>query len=195
MLLFTSFVIGSILLPLHRPPVWFGLGLIMLAGSYTSLLQAPQPGHIILGLFLGHNLVIMSLCIVRLSLQPVQWTLRLIPDLLATYATRVDVVIRYLLVAIYEECLWRGTIQSRLGTSPGAIILTSVLFTLAHLNKRRTVCLAELIDLFLFSAILGCLFAGFNALYLVILVHLIRNVDLSYLGRVVAHPAVEASPD
>lgn len=157
------------------------MALIVASGSHVALFRIPRLEHIALGILLGHVLVGASLCLVSLSLRQARKVPSLISGALSVCAARPDIVLHYLMVAVYEECVWRVAVQSRLGWSCSAIVLTSLLFTLAHFRLRKAPVMVT-VDLFLFSIVLGYLFTVFQAVYLLIVVHLVRNVDLCFIA-------------
>ncbi len=84
--------------------------------------------------------------------------------------------LRLLLVSLYEELLWRGTLPFVVGNVWLGLVSSAILFSLIHVNKRREVFLAEIGDIFVFAVLQGVLLILFENIYLLIFTHTIRNL-------------------
>jgi membrane protease YdiL (CAAX protease family) len=84
--------------------------------------------------------------------------------------------LRLMLVSLYEELLWRGTLPFVFGNLWLGLFVSAVLFALIHANKRRDVFLAEIGDIFIFAIFQGTLLLLFGNIYLLIFAHTIRNL-------------------
>ncbi|WP_410771654.1 CPBP family intramembrane glutamic endopeptidase [Fontibacillus sp. BL9] len=80
------------------------------------------------------------------------------------------------LSCLLEEFLWRGTIQSFLGNTWIAVLLTSVLFTISHIRRRFKY--VQMLDIFCFSLLLGGIFAVYQDIWFVAVVHCSRNIGV-----------------
>ena len=82
--------------------------------------------------------------------------------------------------AIYEEALWRRTVQSLLGSGAGSVLLTALLFTLQHrylhYRNRRPFPPLPLLEFFAFSLFLGVLYRLSGRFMVVVAVHFVRNL-------------------
>ena len=84
--------------------------------------------------------------------------------------------------AAVEEAIWRGGVQFRLGGGAGNILLTALLFYLAHLPRSRKVRIPKLLDLIAFSIVCSASFLLFASLWVPLIVHVMRN-SILYLTR------------
>jgi membrane protease YdiL (CAAX protease family) len=80
-----------------------------------------------------------------------------------------------LVMAFYEEVIWRGAIQMRLGNSVWAILLTVPLFYLSHVPPTRKFRIPRVIDLCALTLIQGFCYYAFENLSMVIGIHFIKN--------------------
>lgn len=81
------------------------------------------------------------------------------------------------LTALYEEWVWRVGLQSFVGLWLGdlwGVVITAVLFTGVH-GHRFQGRLVRMIELGIFSLVLGGLFAVYQNFWLVFIVHACRN--------------------
>jgi membrane protease YdiL (CAAX protease family) len=82
--------------------------------------------------------------------------------------------------AIYEETLWRRTVQSLLGSGAGSVFLTALLFTLRHrylhYKNRQPFPPLPLLEFFAFSLFLGSLYRLSGRFMVVVAVHFVRNL-------------------
>lgn len=168
-------------------PITFAAGFILIGFTqrHTVLFHSYSLWWFIIGLIIGEVLFFFSLSLIKLSL-PEGFKLFLLDlgKFLKYHFSHIMVVLRYLMISTYEEVLWRGTIQYLLFVYLGkwgwAIFLTSVLFSLVHQYKEE-IYLLEAFELFLFSCLLGYLFVRYNSIYFVIIVHAVRNINISCL--------------
>jgi len=79
--------------------------------------------------------------------------------------------------------VWRASIQNALGNSLLGVIVTATLFTAIHTKSSRASVLS-LTELWLFAILLGFFFQRWGSLALVIGMHTIRNVNLTFYFRV-----------
>jgi membrane protease YdiL (CAAX protease family) len=80
-----------------------------------------------------------------------------------------------LVMAIYEEVIWRGAIQVRLGNSVWAILLTVPLFYLSHVPPTRKFRIPRVIDLCALTLLQGVCYYVFENLTMVIGIHFVKN--------------------
>lgn len=84
--------------------------------------------------------------------------------------------------SVYEEALWRGTVQVLLGNGVLSILSTAFLFTLRHiyLHRRQPRAASRLlVEFFLFALVLGVLYRLWGGLVPVIAIHFVRNLLIS----------------
>lgn len=80
-----------------------------------------------------------------------------------------------LVMAFYEEVIWRGAIQARLGNNVWAILLTVPLFYLSHVPPTRKFRIPRVIDLCALTLLQGSCYYVFENLTMVIGIHFIKN--------------------
>ena len=85
-------------------------------------------------------------------------------------------ILLLLVMAIYEEVIWRGAIQVRLGNNVWAILLILPLFYLSHVPPTRKFRIPRVIDLCSLSLIQGFCYYAFENLSMVIGIHFIKNL-------------------
>jgi hypothetical protein len=83
---------------------------------------------------------------------------------------------QFFALSFYEELLWRGTPYVLFANYYWGMGLSALLFTLIHLNKRRDISLLKLADIFVFSMFQGFLMISFRNIYLLMLIHAVRNL-------------------
>lgn len=91
---------------------------------------------------------------------------------------------KILIMCMIEEILWRNIIWNYFYTNALVcnileILIISLLFTLSHFHSH--IKYIQLMDLFIFSLILCCLFNWLGSLWLVIIIHFVRNVFIDSL--------------
>lgn len=90
--------------------------------------------------------------------------------------------VRCVLSAAAEELVWRSSIQTALGNTPTALVVTAVCFTLVHVvPKREEAVLAPYLDLLMFSVVLGLAYIGWESFPLVFAAHAVRNLGVRNL--------------
>lgn len=175
---------------LHYMIRFCGYMLILFSGAYSYLWDVEHLGYYLLfGSISGQILFIMSLFLSKLSIRRAFSQLRVLSFFRIFIKEKVLCVISALATVFREELLWRCTIQSVLGNSVMAVIITSVSFYIIHLDLSREVFyISHEIELLVFSFLLGFLFFYFESFYLVAAVHFFRNINIRniefQLGRV-----------
>lgn len=143
----------------------FQCGMLCIALGLAAWLQIDlwvqlewQPMSLVAGSLAALPLCALSLWIQHSQWQPFRdiraaWQESLTPLLLSCH--RSDMIVLSLMVGISEELLFRGVLQSWLATHHfwGALLLTNLLFGLAHAVTRVYVVLAASVGLY-FSAIM-----------------------------------------
>lgn len=160
---------------------FIGLFLISIFQRYRILLNLYNynPLWLISGLLTGHLLFFVSLIINRLSLKEALKFSLPFKSIYRYYLSHKLIVRKYFFVSLYEEFLWRGTIQYLLGSSYLAVTITAFLFTITHVRQRGN-NVFEILDLLLFAFLLGLLFFCYQNILFVIILHAIRNINISY---------------
>lgn len=138
------------------------------------------PKEIIWGILAGQILFIFSVLVTTLSFKITFNYLKKVVFLASYYLKSWRSAAFYLTAAFFEEVVWRVSVQSLLGYSYPAILITSLLFTADHWKKTKFI---ELFELFLFSCILGVCFYKTHSLILIVIIHAIRNVNSEYLAE------------
>lgn len=123
-------------------------------------------------------LAVFAVSVAATTQAPLRFLGRLREALLAARAARHARVASWaLLVAGYEEIIWRGLCQSALQTALGslpAILLTAAIFTFWH-RHRIGASLLLMAELYGFAILLGAAFVLTGDLLLVVLLHAVRN--------------------
>ena len=89
-----------------------------------------------------------------------------------------------LLIAMLEEVVWRVTLQTVLAIGIGvlwALLIVAIAFSILHLPRTDGVN-NQLMELFVFSLILGILFAITRDIIGIIVVHTVRNFLITIRG-------------
>lgn len=163
---------------------------ILVSGSY-KLLSSDQ--HVFLnlvgGLLGGQLMFFLSLLITTQSFaaafQLIKLPIYALAEILKPFS------LRYAGISVLEELVWRGSVQRSLGSNLFSIGLVALVFSLAHTpktNHHRPV----LVDLFIFSTLLGIIFAVTDSIYLVIAIHTIRNINLTVMKKSLFLPKVQS---
>lgn len=143
---------------------------------FKSIIQNYQ--YIILSVPAGYLTYIISLFIVGTKINKIS----LLPFKCFQYGRKPAKAARFqifktLLTSIYEEFLFRGSIQTTLllftGESFIPILITIIIFTVMHCEKQKAI--VQIIDLATFSLALGVLFYLTNCIWLVVVIHVLRN--------------------
>ena len=85
-------------------------------------------------------------------------------------------ILLLLVLAAYEEVIWRGAIQVRLGNNVWAIFFCLPLFYLSHVPPTRKFRIPRVIDLCALTLIQGFCYYVFENLSMVIGIHFIKNL-------------------
>ncbi len=168
-------------LPLHWPK-WFygssvgvGIALIGLSERYRLLLAAPSLNQLVLSIAAGCALFCASMGI---AYWPSRVTLAwLSPERLGSLFNRRTLrdALWYSVVALYEELVWRAALPFLCGNSLVAVVCVACMFSLSHLLHTRS-NLPQRVEFVGFSLVLGIGFWLTNSIWMVMLVHLLRDV-------------------
>lgn len=143
-----------------------------------------SPGWLALGLLFGHTLFALSLWSTHTVFVDAWQHARDISGLLAFLREMPDLLLRFAVVSVAEEAIYRGAVQPALwfftGSPALAILATAAAFTLIHEHIVRNT-LRQSAEFFVFSLLLGVLYYGTQSLALVIVVHTVRNLESIYL--------------
>ena len=82
---------------------------------------------------------------------------------------------------VFEEVIWRAGVQVRLGNNFMAVVAGAVLFHLCHVVKSKKVRIPKMLDIWFFSAVVGVAFLLTHSLFMVIVIHAMRNLHLFHL--------------
>lgn len=155
-----------------------GAVFIAASGRWRPLAsQLLDPGSLVIGLLLGVPLYLAGLALVRgaaglRSVARTGWR----PATPVRLRRAAELGLR----ALWEEALWRGTLQVVLGGGVAAIGSTAVLFSLRHQYllwiSHRTRGGRLPLEFFAFSLVLGVHYALSERLLLVVGLHWARNL-------------------
>ena len=139
-----------------------------------------------LGIALGYGLYALSSLATHVTPKEVVAYFREGKGFLRFYRERPGVALSYLLMAYFEEVLWRAIVQGALtemfsNLSLG-ILIAAAFFTIMHFRYfiELPVRWAEF---FVFSLTLGVLYASTGSLFLVTLVHFLRNLHVTFFAH------------
>jgi len=193
-------------------PVWWGslatrwlrvpFALLVLSLAYVSrsweVVSLDRWGlWLAVGVAVGAVAFTASVALLGNPVAVVADSLRRLPDMFLAHARRPMAILYYLAVATSEEFIVRVTLQGAvLGGGAVAIAVTSLLFGAVHCRPGRGVLTLEMLDLLLFSCLMGVLFDVTHSLPLVVAAHAVRNLNAAYMRgttldtRRVADPGV-----
>lgn len=102
------------------------------------------------------------------------------------FAARSEgLLVREARVALHEELLWRVLptllLVDRLGLHPSVLAAVAAVFTAVHLRTIRTLYVVNLLELMLFSLVLGGAYLLWRDVLLVCTLHVVRNLSFVYL--------------
>ena len=204
--------------PAHRGFVVVNQSLIFLAAIYLAhdagLINRAlwAPWAIALGVVLGHAIFSLSVVVTHWSFAAPKsalsdgWELLCdVPGLFRFLKEHPYVLSKYFYVALSEELIWRGVAQpmaiETLGWAIG-IVLIALAFSVVHDHFLRNSTGVSL-EFLAFSIAVGGLYYATGSLTIVILVHMLRDVEIAYLEFVVkvhelgderlAHQSIEES--
>ncbi len=151
-------------------------------GVFSRALVSPLA--VVLGLVLGHAVFALSLYATHRVLRD---TLSHMGDLRGLGRFLADnplVMLRFFSVAVVEELIYRAVAQPLLMDLPGgawtAIGVTALLFALVHDHFYRN-SLAGSGEFLAFALLLGLLYHVTGSLTLVVMIHVMRNLESVYL--------------
>jgi membrane protease YdiL (CAAX protease family) len=136
----------------------------------------------IIGLAGGHILFGVSLLLTNGSVrETVQYTFTL-RQAVGFWAKRPMPLVQALIVAFYEEFVWRATVQedlvARLGSPFVAVPVAAIFFTVLH--RHTFTDRHQKVEFLIFSLILGGAYLATGSLVLVVLIHAVRNTDIRF---------------
>jgi membrane protease YdiL (CAAX protease family) len=164
----------------------FGMGLWLNQASLQEALAWHLLGlYAVLGVILGYGLYVLSSLVTQVTPKEILAYFRDGRGFLRFYRERPGVLLQYLFMAFFEEVLWRKMIQGELSlmfeSLPLGLGVAAAFFTLMHF-RYFTELPVRWAEFFVFSLILGVLYALSGSLFLVTLVHFLRNLHVTYFG-------------
>jgi membrane protease YdiL (CAAX protease family) len=155
-------------------------------GAFTRALVSPAA--IVLGLVLGHLVFAFSLYATHQILRDTWSHLCDLRGLGRFLADNPFIMTRFFSVAAVEEIIYRAAAQPLLTALPGgawtAILLTALLFSLVHDHFYQNT-LAGSAEFLVFALLLGLLYHVTGSLTLVVMIHVMRNLESVYLEYLV----------
>ena len=151
-------------------------------GVFTRALVSPPA--IVLGVVLGHAVFALSLYATHRVWRDTWAHLCNLRGLAAFLADNPLILMRFFSVAVVEEIIYRAAAQPLFLGLPGgvwtAVPLTALLFSLVHDHFYRN-SLAGSAEFLAFALLLGLLYHVTGSLALVVMVHVMRNLESVYL--------------
>ena len=102
------------------------------------------------------------------------------------YRERSGVALSYLFMAYFEEVLWRAIVQGALteilSSQTLGVLIAAAFFTMMHFRYFIELPI-RWAEFFVFSLVLGVLYASTGSLFLVTLVHFLRNLHVTFFGH------------
>jgi membrane protease YdiL (CAAX protease family) len=132
-----------------------------------------------IGFPIGAFILILSLVLIKLSFRHTASHIKYLHNILGYIKSNRSYVLYHIIISTKEELFWRGCVQYLLGNSYLSIYITALLFTLIHLDLKKDIVIMEYFELFFFALVLGLLFYFLHNIYIVIIIHLIRNLGIS----------------
>lgn len=155
----------------------------VLTGRLLSLWEeAKDPLGILLGATLGFALYYLTVALVFQRFRQLSSYLQEVKRALVDDHSPFHRMVISGVRVISEEVFWRGTMQYLLGNGALALICTAVLFTLWHIYMQREskrLTYRVVLEFFLFSLVLGFVYAISGRILLVIGIHYVRNLLIS----------------
>jgi membrane protease YdiL (CAAX protease family) len=166
---------------LRLPTAALAIALAVVTGSWRLAGFRAWPLQVLAGVLAGELAFAASLLVLA-SRHVLAGFVRGSLAMAAAMLRRPLSVAYYVGLASYEEFLVRVTLQGAvLGGGPLAIGTTSVIFVLVHWMGRDEIVIAEVLEMFAFSCLLGYLFQLTGSFPLIVVVHAVRNLNISYL--------------
>lgn len=164
----------------------FGMGLGLSQASPENGLAWPLLGlYSVLGVTLGYGLYALSSLVTQVTPKEIVAYFKDAGGFFRFYRQKPGLLLQYLFMAFFEEVIWRKLIQGELslmfGSLPLGVGVTAAFFTLMHF-RYFTELPIRWAEFFAFSLILGTLYALSGSLFLVTLVHFLRNLHVTYFG-------------
>lgn len=176
------------------PLFYIGLYVAYLHGDITRELISPL--HIAVGAAAGHVLFTFALVLIHRAVRDA-WRFFLDLPGLWNFALRSPIVLgRFIMVAVTEEIIWRAGLQTLLlglagawfagASAPGwavalgVVSVTALLFTLTHRHMADN-SLSVSLEFVLFAFLLGLIYHATSSLILVVAIHAVRDIEVSYL--------------
>ena len=182
---------------LQGPILWLALYLGARQGVFSR--QLVSPIYIGLGLVTGHAIFALSLIATQSSPSDIKALLGEKDSVLYDLASLWDfavaspvVLMRFIWVGFAEELIWRAAAQPlaaqflvERGVFPATatwagILIVAIAFSVAH-KKVWTDSLSVAVEFVAFAFLLGVLYHWTGSLILVIIIHALRDVELTYL--------------
>ena len=159
-------------------------------GVFSRALLSPV--YIALGLVGGHLVFGVCLFVLQAALRDVMQIVWRVGDIGRYAVDSPALLLRFLYVSVGEEIVYRVGAQHAIlqltHSASVAILITAVCFSLVHRhflqNPLRQSC-----EFLGFSILLGLLYYATHSLVLVILIHAVRNIEISYCDYMNSLPA------
>ena len=147
-----------------------------------------SPPYIALGMFAGHLTFAVSVWITHRNGQDAWKHFVHIRPILHFFQESPTLIIRFLVISVLEEIIYRAALQPLLinwsGSPLFAIVVVAILFSVVHWHFFRNRLLDSL-EFLGFSIFLGVVFYYTGNLALVIIIHTLRNLEIVYLEYLV----------
>jgi len=147
-----------------------------------------SPPFIALGVLAGHLTFAVSVWITHRNGQDAWKHFTHIRPVLYFFQESPTLIIRFLVISVIEEIIYRAALQPLLinwSSNPiFAIAVVAILFSVVHWHFFRN-RLPDSLEFLGFSILLGVLFYYTGNLALVILIHTLRNLEIVYLEYLV----------
>lgn len=180
-------------------PVWWGslaqrwlqvpfaalvVALAIVSRSWAQISGELWVAWLLAGLLVGEGAFLVSMALLGNRLVVVRRALASVPRMVRAHAHYPGAVLYYVMIALSEELIVRVVLQAGiLGGGPIAVLVTSLAFAAVHWRPGQRWLSAELVDLFLFSCLMGACFDLTHSLPLVVAAHTVRNLNAAYVRR------------
>ncbi len=171
-------LVGALHIPLFALACYFGAQ----GGVFSRELVSPI--HVGAGLLGGHLIFLFSLLITYPSWKAVCDHFLDLKPLWHYMEDHPEVLMRFIAVSVGEELIYRVAAQPLLiamtGSTAAGLLIVSAVFCVVHRHFFRNPFLQS-VEFVGFAILLGVVYYATGSLILVIVIHAVRNIEITYL--------------
>lgn len=166
----------------------FLLALYITVDQETLSRELVSLPRILAGLLLGHVVFAVSIVLTQGSLGGAVRQFTALGAVIRFLSNNPMVIIRFLMVSLTEEIIYRAAAQplliEKVGSPLWGILAVAVIFSVTHWHFFRNPPMQSL-EFVLFALLLGGLYYATGSLALVVMIHGVRNMEIVYLEYLV----------